>query len=205
MDMNVNTLKSIWEEINVNCTGKKVKFVDYSKFINNHPEQSIKDVSYVQNCYAIYDMYFNENNINVKKCMDKILRDYKNSKDVVYMFRKLIKLSDNSKVLNEIYSGKMSINQFYHSKVNELILYGYDNKNNVNPNHLKDDSVPVITGEMLLSCLKDSADMFVENVTDTISQAQMHNVNKSSAYKEVCAGMLSDISKAIKSLETAIS
>lgn len=203
--MNVNVLKSLWEEINANRTGKVVKLIDYNKYINNHPEKNIKDISYVQNCYTIYDMYSNEHNDNVKKCMDKLLRDYKNSKDIAYMFRKLVKLSDNSIVLHEIYDGKMSINQFYHAKVNDLILYGYDNKNVVNPNHLKDDSEPVITGETLLSCLWDNVNMLVSNIEDTVSQAQMYNVNKSVAYKDVCAEMLSNISNSIKTLEATIS
>lgn len=202
--MDMNFLASMWAEIvksKSECKRRKKNSRELcAEYIKNHSDTPINDASVLNECFDFYVAYNSESNVKVKQCMKKILETQNNICNIRRLYKRVQELPE--RCLDDIIAGKMSLKTAISTSLDKLIGKQSDT---INPNHLKDDSKPVVTGEMLMSCLKEMSDMFVGNVMDTISQAQVHNVNKSVVYKDICTEMLSDISKAIKSLETVIS
>ena len=204
--MDINVLKSIWEELNLNMQQKNTLRVAIEMYKDKHPEKEAKNAFHLYSCYNIYDMYTKNSDDDVKACMDMVLGRYNYDKDVVAMFNKLVKA--NKFILNDIRNNKMSLKTLRDTKASDLAVYTGAvgaSKTQTGKSHLKDDSADVtITTESVLRQLQSETEMYIENIAFSMEQLKQMNVVKSPAYKDVCIDILMNVNNAIKCLELLV-
>lgn len=181
----------------------KVNIVDKEvcrEYIKRNNGLSINDESQLASIYSLYNSYLNEQDKKTKDCMCKVLTSQNSIKNIRQIFGKLKLVSRD--VLDDILCDKMSMRKLRDLHI-ETINTAVTN-DGINPNHLKDDSRPVINDQVIIHQLQSDVNDFLENIKSTANVAKASGVHNIPAYKDICTEMLGSISETMRSFDSLI-